>query len=66
MSNFEDLRSRAAIAAMQGLLSDKATIEVCMGACDKTGIDIQTVVARNAVSYADALIKELKEQYEQS
>ena len=54
------LHHQAAIAAMQGLLSDHTTLEVCVKAEGIAGIDAQTFAARFAVSYANALIKELK------
>ena len=59
-SYFIKLRHQAAIAAMQGLLSDAETVKSTIMAGKQAGIGFQTVVARNAVVYADALINELK------
>lgn len=55
--NWQSVRTQAAIAAMQGMLSDRNTI-----------LDIQknfrasTAIAKEAVLYADKLIEELKKQ----
>lgn len=55
--NWQEIRTKAAIAAMQGMLSDRNTI-----------LDIQknfkasTAIAKEAVLYADKLIEELKKQ----
>lgn len=57
---FDKLHRQAAVAAMQGLLSDSTTI----AACFDVGIDREICIAKSAVAYADALIKELKENYD--
>lgn len=61
---YTELHHQAAIAALQGLLSDHVLLQACLKAGKQLKTDIQTAAARNAVSYADALIKELKYDHE--
>ena len=56
---FRDLRNQAAIAAMQGILSNNDTMHAAVCAADET-MSTQVVVAKNAITYADALLQELK------
>lgn len=47
--------------AMQGLLSDSTSLECCIDAGKQLRISLTTAIARNAIAYANALIKELEE-----
>ena len=57
--DWDALRNQAAIAAMQGILSNNDTMHAAVCAADET-MSAQVVVARNAIAYADALVQELK------
>lgn len=50
---WQDVRERAAIAAMQGILANASLIDA--------GYNYRLCVAKDAVVYADALVKQLKE-----
>ena len=53
--HWQDVRERAAIAAMQGLLSN-------LGLLDKISLDYRISIEKTAVDYADALVEQLKEK----
>lgn len=50
---WQDVRERAAIAAMQGLLSNP-------GLLDEISLDYKITIEKAAISYADGLIEQLK------
>ena len=58
----DELRNQAAVSAMQGLLSDNATINALTKDCFKDNMELENKVAMRAVAYADALIKELQKK----
>ena len=53
--HWQDVKERAAIAAMQGLLSNP-------GLLDEISLDYRITIERIAVEHADALIEQLKEK----
>lgn len=59
---YEEVRTRAAIAAMQGFISTMSDTQVLTSIARKAqeqGIDTCEWVAQTATAYADALVKEL-------
>ena len=57
--DWKTLRNKAAIYAMQGIIGNQNMMNIAANVPDKT-ISVQTVVAKNAIAFADALINELK------
>lgn len=53
--HWQDVRERAVIAAMQGLLSN-------LGLLDKISLDYRISIEKTAVEYADALVEQLKKK----
>lgn len=53
--HWQDVKERAAIAAMQGLLSNPELL-------DEISLDYRITIERIAVEYADALIEQLKKK----
>ena len=53
--HWHDVRERAAIAAMQGLLSNP-------GLLDDISLDYRIPIEKDAVAYADALVEQLKKE----
>ena len=54
-----ELRNRCAETAMLGMLSNETIANNALQASKDTGVAIHTVIARNAIAYADALVQEL-------
>ena len=57
--NWKQVRADAAISAMQGIIDNPEMVAAMIKSPNPKGLEYQ--VARNAVSFADALIKELKQ-----
>ena len=54
-AHWQDVRERAAIAAMQGMLANPEFI-------DEISLDYRTAIERIAIGYADALVEGLKKK----
>lgn len=59
VDELKELRLKYAGMAMQGILSNVDMLHSAIKASVEMNISPQTVIARNALSYADELIKEL-------
>lgn len=57
---WQQVHIQAAIAAMQGMLSSKETMESITRQAEKHNISVQTALAVLSVNDADALVEELK------
>lgn len=57
----KDLRRKYAGMAMQGILADNESVKASMEAGKDLNMPFETVIARCAIAYANALIKELEE-----
>ena len=60
--NWQQVRIQAAIAAMQGLLSNEGMVRTLDAVC-RSSDEVQERGARVSIKYADALVKELKGEY---
>lgn len=60
VTNWEEVRIKAAIAAMQGLISHQKGYIEAIRFSREIGVDTGNILACTAVEYADALIKKLK------
>lgn len=57
--DWQQVRIQAAIAALQGLLSNEGMVRTLDAVC-RSSDEVQERAARVSIKYADALVKELK------
>ena len=60
--HWQDVRERAAIAAMQGLTSNRVYADYVARKSIKDGFKFSDAVSENAIEMADALVEQLKKK----
>ena len=59
---WQEVRERAAIAAMQGLVSNRVYADYMARKSEENGFKFSDAVSENAVEMADALVEQLKKK----
>ena len=60
--HWQDVRERAAIAAMQGLVSNRVYADYMARKSEENGFKFSDAVSEDAVEMADALVEQLKKK----